>query len=144
MSNEAVVGASASEAPAVSGFRHTRWFLLAYYLLSALGGVRSAWPTVPLLLDMMLPLALYDVASWWMIADARARGRSVPLLSQQWLFLAAWLLVPIYVIWSRGWRGLGYVTLHAVLGSLLAAVSMNAVAVLYHAVVPSLNAELAN
>ncbi len=139
-----MVGSSASEASEVSRFRHTRWFLLAYYSLFAMWGVRSAWPTVPSRLDIMLPLALYAVASWWVIVDARARGRGVPLLLQQWFFLAAVLLVPIYVIWSRGWRGLGYVTLHVVLGSLLAAVSIDAVAFLYHAVVPGLNAELAN
>ena len=144
MNTEAVVGKPTPEAPASTGFRHTRWFLIAYYLLFAMWGIRSAWPTVPSRLDIMVPIALYAVASWWVVVDARARGRGVPLLSQQWFFLAAGLLVPVYVIWSRGWRGVGYVALHGVLGYLLATVCMNAVAFLYHAVVPGLNAELAN
>ena len=144
MSVEAVVGKPASEAIAGRGFRHTRWFLIAYYSLFAVWGIRSAWPTVPSRLDIMVPLALYAVASWWVIADARARGRAVPLLSQQWFFLVAALLVPVYVIWSRGWRGVGYVALHVVLGYLLATICMNGVALLYHLLVPGLNAGLAN
>ena len=118
------------------GFRHTRWFLLAFYSLFAMWGIRSEWPTVPSRLDIMVPLSLYAVASWWVVVDARLRGRAVPLLSQQWFFLAAGLLVPVYVIWSRGWRGVGYLALHGVLGYLLATVCMNAVALLYHSIVP--------
>ena len=136
MSIEAVVGKPATEARADPGFRHTRWFLLAYYSLFAMWGIRSAWPTVPSRLDIMVPLSLYAVASWWVVVDARLRGRAVPLLSQQWFFLAAGLLVPVYVIWSRGWRGVGYLALHGVLGYLLATVCMNAVALLYHSIVP--------
>ena len=143
MSTEAVVGKPVSEAPVAAGFRHTRWFLLAYYLLYAMWGVRSAWPTVPSRLDIMVPLALYTVASWWVIVDDRARGRAIPLLSQHWFFLAAGLLVPGYVIWSRGWRGVGYVALHGVLGYLLATVCMDAVALLFRLFVPGLQAEMA-
>ena len=144
MSTELVVGKPASESAAAPGFRHTRWFLLAYYLLLAMWGVRSAWPTVPSRLDIMVPLALYAVASCWVIVDDRARGRAIPLLSQQWFFLAAGLLVPFYVIWSRGWRGVGYVALHGVLGCLLATVCMNAVALLFHLFVAGLQAKMAN
>ena len=136
MSIEAVVGKPATEAQADPGFRHTRWFLLVYYSLFAMWGIRSAWPTVPSRLDIMVPLSLYAVASWWVVVDARLRGRAVPLLSQQWFFLAAGLLVPVYVIWSRGWRGVGYLALHGALGYLLATVCMNAVALLYHSIVP--------
>lgn len=55
MSTEVVVGKPALKAFAAPGFRHTRWFLLAYYLLFAMWGVRSAWPTVPSRLDIMVP-----------------------------------------------------------------------------------------
>lgn len=124
MSPEALVVQPESETPANEGFRHTRWFLIAYYLLCVMWGVRNASQTVPSRLDIMVPLALYAVASWWVITDARARGRAIPLLSQQWFFFGAGLLVPAYVIWSRGWRGVGYLFLHGVLGYLLATVCM--------------------
>jgi len=65
-------------------------------------------------------------------------------LSQQWFFLAAGLLVPVYVIWSRGWRGVGYVALHSVLGYLLATVCMNAVALFFHLFVVGLDAKMVN
>jgi hypothetical protein len=144
MSTEVVVGKPALKAFAAPGFRHTRVFLLVYYLLFAMWGVRSAWPTVPSRLDIMVPLALYAIASCWVIVDDRARGRAIPLLSQQWFFLAAGLLVPVYVIWSRGWRGVGYVALHGVLGYLLATVCMNAVALFFHLFVVGLAAKMAN
>lgn len=130
-----MVETPAMDARADPGFRHTRCFLLAFYSLFAMWGIRSAWPTVPSRLDIMVPLSLYAVASWWVVVDARLRGCAVPLLLQQWFFLAAGLLVPVYVIWSRGWRGVGYLALHGLLGYLLATVCMNAVALLYHAVV---------
>ena len=132
MSPEALVVQTESETPAIEGFRHTRWFLIAYYLIFVMWGFRNAWPTVPSRLDIMVPLALYAVASWWVIVDARARGRAVPLLSQQWFFLGAVLLVPVYVIWSRGWRGVGHLFLHVVLGYVLATVCMIVTVLLIH------------
>ena len=60
------------DARADPGFRHTRWFLLAYYSLFAMWGIRSAWPTVPSRLDIMVPLSLYAVASWWVVVGTDA------------------------------------------------------------------------
>ena len=139
-----MVGKTASEAPVATRFRHTRWFLLAYYSLFAIWGVRSAWPTVPSRLDVCVPLALYAAATWWVIVDARARGRAIPVLSQQWFFLVAGLLVPVYVMRTRGWRGVGAVALHGVLGYLLATLCMNAVALLFPFVVPGLGVDMVN
>jgi hypothetical protein len=39
------------------------------------------------------------------------------------------LLVPAYVVWSRGWRGILWVTLHAVLWYVVAIAVMNGVGV---------------
>ena len=39
----------------------------------------------------------------------------MPVLSKPWFFLFAGFVVPGYVIWSRGWRGVGWVLLHSVL-----------------------------
>ena len=41
--------------------------------------------------------------------------RPIPAMSHHWFVLLAGLLVPGYIIWSRGWRGAGWVMLHGFL-----------------------------
>ena len=48
----------------------------------------------------------------WAATDARRRRRPIPLNSQTWFFVFAWLLVPGYAIQSRGLRGFGWVVAH--------------------------------
>lgn len=132
MNAPAIIGRAAADSPSSGAFRHTRWLLLAYYSLCVIWGVRNAWQSVPMRLDILVPLALYTAGSWWVIVDARTRGRAVPLHSRQLFFLIAALLIPAYVVWSRGWRGLGYLMLHGVLGYLLTAIVMNVVGRLVH------------
>jgi hypothetical protein len=104
----------------VGCFNHTRWFLVAWYALAVVWGIRMAWYWIPTRLDMLVSVASWVILSSWAIIDAKRRGRAIPLLSQQWFFLAVWLLVPGYVVWSRGWRGVGYLILHGVLWMVLA------------------------
>ena len=77
-------------------------------------------------LDVWVPVALTIILGWWAIVDARQRGYSVPLLTRAWFFLFALVLVPAYIVWSRKWRGLGWMVLHAALWYLLAAFVLNA------------------
>jgi hypothetical protein len=93
--------------------------LLAYYGLAALWGARNAYAWQPSLLDLLVPLALSWALARWAFADAAARGRPLPELSRHWFFLLALVLVPAYVVRSRGGRGLLLVVLHAVLGSVV-------------------------
>ena len=94
MSTEVVVGKPALKAFAAPGFRHTRVFLLVYYLLFAMWGVRSAWPTVPSRLDIMVPLAL-SLRDRQLLGDCR-RSRSWPSYSS---------LVAAMVFLGRGVAG---------------------------------------
>ena len=127
MSAEAPFVPPAGPPTAAARFQHTRWFLVAYYLLALLWGVRNGWFWVPSRLDVLVPAALYAAGGWWAVVDSRARGHALSRAAQQWLFVAGGFLLPGYVIWSRGWRGLGYVLLHGALGCVAAAVAMNIV-----------------
>lgn len=98
-----------------SEVRHTRFFLVAFYALAAVWGVRSVRFWEPSGLDLLTPVALSITLAWWAIVDARKRRHPIPVLSRTWFFLLAVLLVPGYVIWSRRWRGVGWVALHGIL-----------------------------
>lgn len=93
---------------------HTFWFLIAFYALAVVGGIRGAYVSRPSALDILLPLSDALCLSLWALADARRCGYCIPLTSQ-WLFLVfATVVVPAYVIWSRGWRGLGWIAINVV------------------------------
>jgi len=102
--------------PAPAPRRYTLRLLAAYYALSACWGVvgvsREELPWVELGLNAALALAL----GWWGLVDARPRRHPVPLSSRAWFVLFAPLVVPVYVIWSRGWRGALWLVLHTLLG----------------------------
>ncbi len=107
------------------GFRHTRWFLIAYYMLAVVWGVRNIHHTEPSGLDLLVPIVFAVVLGWWAIVDARWRGNPIPMLSRPWFYLLAVLVVPAYVVWSRGLRGVGAVALHAALWYALATVALH-------------------
>jgi hypothetical protein len=94
--------------------RHTRRFLAAFYALAVVWGIRGLYYWEPSLLDLLVPLAFIIALSWWTLVDARVQGNPIPLLSRPWFFIFAWLLVPGYVVMSRGWRGVGWIVIHAI------------------------------
>ena len=115
MSNSAPPITSVPIATTPGRSRHTRWFLAAFYLLALMWGVRGVHHAEPSRLDLLFPIAFNLCSGSWAIDDARQRRRPIPALSRAWFVLLAGLLVPGYVIWSRGWRGAGWVILHGVL-----------------------------
>ncbi len=127
-----MTGAASPEQPtaaptprAASVFRHTRWFLIAYYAIAVVWGVRNIYHTEPSGLDLLVPIAFAAALAWWAIVDARLRRHPIPVLARPWYFLLAALVVPWYVVWSRGWRGAGLVVLHATLWYALATVALH-------------------
>jgi hypothetical protein len=92
-------------------YRHTIWFLMAFYALAIASGVRSIHIEQPSALDSLLPIAFALALGWWATTDAAQRHRPIPLLSRDWFFILAGFIVPGYVIWSRRWRGLFYLLL---------------------------------
>jgi hypothetical protein len=66
------------------------------------------------LLDLLVPVSLMAALGWWAVVDARLRGNPIPLLARPWFFLFAWFLVPAYMVWSRGWRAVGWIVLNCI------------------------------
>jgi hypothetical protein len=92
---------------------NTLVFLVVFYGIAVIIGVRNIWQSKPLPVDLLIPLAFSFCLAVWALEDARHRKYRIPDLSKAWFFLLAIPVVPGYVIWSRGWRGLGWVSLHA-------------------------------
>ena len=127
----------APKTPAPGGARHTFWFLIAFYVLAAFAGIRGtirvAYDAQSSGLDILLPIADAVCLGCWTLADAKRRGHHIPSNTRLWFFLLAGIVVPGYVIWSRGWRGLGWVALNcigwfavATLASIVCAALLNA------------------
>jgi len=110
---------------AAPGRGHTLWLLAALYGLAVFWGIRGIYASEPSRLDLLVQLAFIIALGWWTIVDARRRQRPIPLLARPWFFLAGGFLVPLYVIWSRRWRGLGWMILHAALWFAVATLVMN-------------------
>ncbi|MCA9081391.1 MAG: hypothetical protein KDA58_12580 [Planctomycetaceae bacterium] len=87
--------------------------VFAFYLIvlsSTAAGFVPRWAPVASLLS--LPLTGFIVH--WMMIDSRHRRHPIPFLSQDWCQLFPYLSLPAYLIWSRGWRGVGWLLLHLV------------------------------
>lgn len=113
------------ESEAAPGSGHTLGFLVAFYTLAVMWGIRQVYYWEPSPLDFLVSVALTIALGWWAIVDAKRRQRPIPLLARPWYVLAAGVLVPVYVLSSRRWRGLGWLALHAVGWYVLATVVMS-------------------
>jgi hypothetical protein len=49
-----------------------------------------------------------------------------PASAIPWLYLLAGIVVPLYFLFTRGWKGIGWVLLHAVCWYILATIGMHA------------------
>jgi hypothetical protein len=99
-------------------------------VLAVIWGARSVKYGGPSALDLLVPVALAITLGWWAIADAKLRGYDIPLFVQPWFLLLAGLVVPAYVLWSRKWRGVGWLILHAALWYAIATIALHAVGII--------------
>jgi len=68
----------------------------------------------------------------WAIADARQNQKPFPRSQELWVFSFAILVVPGYVILTRGWKGLGWVALHSVAWTAIVNLAMYATFFAYY------------
>jgi hypothetical protein len=55
----------------------------------------------------MIPFAVSSILFLWASSDARRRGRPLPLTARTWIFVFAPMAVTLYLMRTRGWRGMG-------------------------------------
>lgn len=89
-------------------------FLLIAYVLFALTGARAAVATERGLSDLVIGLLVAIAVTKACVMDSRLVGKPLPRAARWVMFLMWPLAVPVYLLWVRGWAGLGWVALHGV------------------------------
>ncbi|ADB15117.1 hypothetical protein Psta_0427 [Pirellula staleyi DSM 6068] len=90
------------------------WLLGCFYVLAVVWGIRCAYYPAASVLEILVPLAMCTVMCIWAVADSIARSHPIPLLARFWFFILAGIVVPGYIVWSRGWRGVGKLLMHSI------------------------------
>ena len=79
-----------------------------FYCL-ATAGLHKSLGSPPGLAAFAAILAAYLLPSsiaLWLLADAQRRRRQLPYDFGSFVFFAWWVLVPLYLFYTRGWRGI--------------------------------------
>ena len=93
---------------------HT-WLFLAYcYGLTFFIGYLVAVPPQRTGMILLCQCLLYASGATWVINDARRRKRPFTAAIGFWLYITAFISTPIYILCSRGWKGLAYLGLFLV------------------------------
>lgn len=91
---------------------HTKRFLIVFYGITASLGMLN--PRENSDLEFLLAIALSFSMAWWAITDASDRGGPIRPVLRFLVIISGWLAAPIYLLWTRGLRGLGWLLLNAV------------------------------
>ena len=57
--------------------------------------------------------------TYWLLKDAKSRGAHVPHVIQPAVIKFWVFVIPVYLVWTRKWRGLLYLISHVVVSTLL-------------------------
>ncbi len=107
------------------------WFYVWFYTIAILWGAQGAVASVQSGGDAIFQLSSALCLGMWAVADARQRQKPIPFFQQQWFFIFAGLVVPAYVIVTRGWKGIGWVALSAVSWFAAATLAMHVAGFIY-------------
>ena len=92
--------------------RHRRLLAIGLYVLAGLCGVAAALRPSHGALQFLLWAAVGSAMTGWCVVDSRILGRPVIRTFYFLIFITWPLAVPIYLIWSRKWRGLAPMCVH--------------------------------
>lgn len=87
------------------------------YLLTAVWGVAQVFTQntgLYFVYWFVYWLSLASTATSWAVIDARYAGRPMPHIVQHLFFMTCDISLPVYLIGSRGVRGLGWLLLHGI------------------------------
>jgi hypothetical protein len=98
----------------------SKWLLVAgFYISAILACFSRAAQHDNALVDYIPNFLMACTAAGWCVVDARRRGKPI-VLAVQFIMLIFWsLAVPIYLIATRGWRGVGWVIVNSILLTLV-------------------------
>ncbi len=65
-------------------------------------------------LELLIGLLMASVAAGWVVMDARQRGKPILHVVQFFLVFTWGVSVPVYLVWTRGLRGIGWLLLHTI------------------------------
>ena len=87
----------------------------ALYLVIAVGYVVAVLrPEAVSVIRLVVSAAVATMAAYWCVVDSRVRGSPI-VQSLHWIIFFTWpIAVPIYLVWSRRWWGLGLALAHGI------------------------------
>jgi len=91
---------------------YRRLILIAFYAAAAIAAATNAINNNALVYGLGAIL-LSSASAGWCLVDASWRGQPLTWAAQLLTFLFWPIAVPIYLVSSRGWRGLGWALLNA-------------------------------
>ncbi|HWB21094.1 MAG TPA: hypothetical protein VG711_12385 [Phycisphaerales bacterium] len=87
-------------------------FVMAFYMLLAMWTARYDVFLQRALVDVMLWVSIAFSAALACIADSKVRSRPMVHSAKLGLLVYWPVTVPVYLVWSRGWRGLVWIGVH--------------------------------
>jgi hypothetical protein len=90
---------------------HTAWFLPLFLATAILSGLSVSLAGRLSPIDELLSLATVMLVAFWVLADACRHRHRFPLTAEAYVLLFASVVAPAYLVWSRGWRGFGWLVL---------------------------------
>ena len=95
--------------------RYRNFLIICIYFLYSLCGVRRALFEGIQFADVAISFVLSAAMVRFCAVDSRCRGKTL-LLSFHWIIFFTWpISVPIYLWWTRGIKGIGWVVLNIIL-----------------------------
>ena len=57
--------------------------------------------------ERLMYISVAIMVVWWIVEDAKRRGLHRPLDFAMWLFITLPFALPVYLLATRGWKGIG-------------------------------------
>ena len=92
---------------------HRRQIVVAFYVAAVIAAATDALNNNTLVY-FLGSLLMATASGGWCLADASWRGKPMTWAAQLLTFLFWPIAVPIYLVASRGWRGLGWALLNSI------------------------------
>ena len=105
--------------------RYRNFLLICIYFLFSLWSIRRALFEGIQLADLAISFVLSAAMVKFCAVDSRCRGKTL-LLSFHWIIFFTWpISVPIYLLWTRGIKGVGWAVLNIILLVVICSVVFN-------------------